>query len=178
MIKAVNFISVFLKSDLKNNCEELSSIYNEGKSIVAERFIRTLKNKIYKQMTAVSKMFTSMFWIILLINTTTHFIELLKWNLQILKLILILTLIIDHVGTSKDKNIFAKGYTPNWSEEVFLMSKIKKTVRWLYGISDLNGEEIVGTFYEKELQKTNQEEFWIEKVIKRKQTICQMERLW
>ena len=57
------------------------------------------------------------------------------------------------------------------------MSKIIKTVRWLYGISDLNGEEIVGTFYEKELQKTNQEEFWIEKVIKRKQTICQMERL-
>ena len=61
LIKTVNFISVFLKSDLKNNCKELGSIYNGGNSVVAERFIRTLKNKIYKQMTAVSKMFTLMF---------------------------------------------------------------------------------------------------------------------
>ena len=74
----------------------------------------------------------------------------------------------DHVRISKYKNIFAKGYVPNWSEEVFLISKIKKTVPWTYVISDLNGEEIVGTFYENELQKINQEEFRIEKVIKRK----------
>ena len=74
----------------------------------------------------------------------------------------------DHVGISKYKNIFAKGYTPNWSEEVFVISKIKNTVPWTYVINDLNGEEIIGTFYEKELQKTNQQEFRIEKVIKRK----------
>ena len=48
------------------------------------------------------------------------------------------------------------------------MKKIKNTALWTYVISDLNGEEIVGSFYEKELQKTNQEEFRIEKVIKRK----------
>ena len=74
----------------------------------------------------------------------------------------------DHVRVSKDKNIFAKRYAPNWSEEVFVVSKIKNTVPWTYVISDLNGEEITGIFYEKELQKTSQEKFRIEKVLKRK----------
>ena len=74
----------------------------------------------------------------------------------------------DQVRISKYKNIFEKGYTPNWSKEVFIISKIKNTVPWTYIIHDLNGEEIIGTFYEKGLQKTNQKEFRIEKVIKRK----------
>ena len=74
----------------------------------------------------------------------------------------------DHVRISKYKNIFAKGYTPNWSEEVFVIKKVKNTVPWTYVINDLNGEEIFGTVYEKELQKTNQTEFKIEKVIKKK----------
>ena len=74
----------------------------------------------------------------------------------------------DHVRISKYKNIFAKGYTQNWSEEVFVVSKIKNTVPWTYVVSDLNGEEITGSFYEKELQKTSQEKFRIEKVLKRK----------
>ena len=74
----------------------------------------------------------------------------------------------DHVRISKYKNIFAKGYTPNWSEEVFVIKKVKNTVPWTYVINDLNGEEIIGTFYEKELQKTNQKEFRIGNVIKRK----------
>ena len=74
----------------------------------------------------------------------------------------------DRVRIPKYKNIFAKGYTPNWSEEIFDITKVKNTVRWTYVINDLNGEEIKGTFYEKELQKTSQEEFRIEKVIKRK----------
>ena len=74
----------------------------------------------------------------------------------------------DHVSISKYKNIFAKGYDPNWSEEIFVVRKIKNTVPWTYVISHLNGEEIVGSFYEKELQKTNQKEFRNEKVIKRK----------
>ena len=74
----------------------------------------------------------------------------------------------DNVRISKYKNIFAKGYIPNWSEEVFAINKIENTVPWIYAISDLNGEEITGSFYEKELQKTNQKEFRIEKVLKRK----------
>ena len=74
----------------------------------------------------------------------------------------------DFVRILKYKNIFARRYTPHWSEEVFVISKSKTTVPQAYVISDLNGEEIVGTFYEKELPKTNQEEFKIEKIIKRK----------
>ena len=75
----------------------------------------------------------------------------------------------DHVRISKYKTIFAKGYTPNWSEEVFVVSKIKNTVPWTYIVSDLNGEKITGSFYEKELQKTSQENFRIKKVLKRKE---------
>ena len=74
----------------------------------------------------------------------------------------------DHVRISKYENIFAKGYTPNWSEVVFVIKKIKNTVPWTYVINDLNSEEITGTFYEKELQKIDQQELRIEKVIKKK----------
>ena len=74
----------------------------------------------------------------------------------------------DHVRISKYKNIFGKGYTPNRSEEVFVVIKVKNTVPWTYVTHDLNGNKIIGTFFEKELQKTNQQEFRIEKVIKRK----------
>ena len=74
----------------------------------------------------------------------------------------------DHVRISKHKNISAKGYIPNWSEEVVLVKKVKNTVPWTYVISDLNIEKIVRSLYEKGLQKTNQKEFRIEKIIKRK----------
>ena len=74
----------------------------------------------------------------------------------------------DYVRISKYKNIFARGYMPNWSEEIFIIKKIKNTVPWTYVLNDLNGEEIIGTFYENELQKTNQKEFKIEKVLKKK----------
>ena len=57
---------------------------------------------------------------------------------------------------------------PNWSEEIFIIKKIKNTVQWAYVINDLKDEEIIGTFYENELQGTKLNEFRIEKVIKRK----------
>ena len=76
--------------------------------------------------------------------------------------------VVDHLGISKCKNIFAKGSTRNWSEEVFVVRKIENTVPWTSTISQLNEEPIAGIFYEKELQKTTQEKFRIEKVIKRK----------
>ena len=156
------------------------STYNEGKSVLAERFIRTLKNKFFKHMTAISKSvyFDVLDDIVNKYNNTVHrtikmkpievtddsYVEydedFIKKNPKFK--------VGDHVRISKNKNIFAKGYTPNWSEEVFVISKIKNTVPWSYTISDLNGEEIIGSFYEKELQKTNQEEFRIEKVLKRK----------
>ena len=156
------------------------SIHNEGNSVIAERFIKTLKTKIYKYMTLVSKnvCVDKLDDIVDEYNNTYHrtikmkpvdvkdnaYIDSVKEdNDKDPKF-----KVGDHVRTSKYKNIFAKGYTPNWSEEVFVISKIKNTVPWTYVINDLNGEEITGTFYEKELQKTNQKEFRIEKVIKRK----------
>ena len=74
----------------------------------------------------------------------------------------------DNVRILKYKNVFAKGYVPNWSEEIFVIKKVKNTVPCRYVITDLKGEKNVGTFYENELQKTNRKDFWIEKVIKRK----------
>ena len=73
----------------------------------------------------------------------------------------------DNVRISIYKNIFAKGYTPNWSE-IFVIRKVKNTAPWAYVINDLNGGKIVGTFNENELRKVNQYAFRIEKVIKRK----------
>ena len=74
----------------------------------------------------------------------------------------------DHVRISKYKKYFPKGYISDWSEEVFVIKEIKNTAPWIYIINDLNYQEIIETFYEKELQKTNQQEFRIEKVIKKK----------
>ena len=60
----------------------------------------------------------------------------------------------DRVRISKIKNIFAKGYTPNWSKEIFIVNKINDKVPYTYNIKDLNGKEIIGSFYDRELQKS------------------------
>ena len=153
------------------------STHNEGKSVVAKRFIRTLKNKIYKYMTSVSKnvYIDKLDAIVNEYKNTYHrtikmkpkdntYINIDKEvNDKDHKFI-----VGDHARILKCKNIFTKRYTANWSKEIFLINKIKNTVPWTYVINDLNGEETIGTFYEKEFQKTNQEEFRIEKVIKKK----------
>ena len=74
----------------------------------------------------------------------------------------------NHIKISKYKKIFPKIYVPNWSEKVFLIKKVKNVLLWTYVISDLNGEEIAATFYEKKLHKSNAKEFRVDKVIKRK----------
>ena len=61
--------------------------------------------------------------------------------------------VVDHVIMSKYKNAFAKGYVPNWSEEVFVIKKVTNTVPWTYIISDLQREVIFGTFSKKEIPK-------------------------
>ena len=153
------------------------STHNERKSVVAKRFFRTLKYKIYQHMTAISK---NVYFDILddiadEYNDTYHKIIKIKpvdvgddsfaeyneeSNEKDPKF-----KVDDHVRISKFKNVFAKGYTPNWSEEISIIRKIKNTVPWACFISNLMGEEIVGSSFEKELQKTNQKEFRIEKVI-------------
>ena len=174
------FYNNSFKDFLKINNIEMYSTYNEGKSVAAERFIRTLKNKLFKSMTAISKNFYCdvLDDIVNKYNNTVHRTAKMKpidvisdsyaeynedFNTKDPKF-----KDANHVRISKYKNIFAKRYAPNWSEEVFIVSKVKNTVPWTCVINDLNGEEINGTFYEKELQKTSQEEFRIEKVLKRK----------
>ena len=156
------------------------STYNEGKSVAAERFIRTLKNKIFKHMTAVSKnvYFDVLDDIVNKYNNTVHRTIKMKPNDVISDSYAEYNedpnekdpkfKVGDYVSISKYKKVFAKGYTKNSSEEVFVVNKIKNTVPWTYVISYLNGEKITGSFYEKEFQKTSQEKFRIEKVIKRK----------
>ena len=156
------------------------STFNEGKSVIAEIFIKTLKNKIYKHMTYIGKnvYFDVLDDIVKKYNNTVHSSTKMKpkdvkddsfaeyfeeSNKKDPKF-----KVGDNVRISKYKNIFTKGYTPNWSEEVFVVNKIQNTVPWTYLINDLNGEEIKGSFYEKELQKTDQKEFRIEKVIKKR----------
>ena len=156
------------------------STNNEGKSVIDERFIRTLKNKIYKYMTAISKnvYINKLDDIVKEYNNTYHTTIKMKpvdvidntytdfekeFNDKNPKF-----KVGDHVRISKYKNIFAKGYMPHWSEEIFIIKKIKNTVPWTYVINDLNGKEIIGTFYENELQGTNQQKFRIEKVLKKR----------
>ena len=163
----MNFTIIRGVKRLKDNDIEMYSIHNEGKSVVAERFIRTLKNKTYKYMTAISKnvYIYQLDDIVYEYNNIYHraikmkpadvkdntYIDFDKEvNNKDPKL-----KFGDHVRISKYKNIFATGYMPNWSEELFTISKIKNTVPSTYIINDLNGEEIIGSFYEKELQKTN-----------------------
>ena len=138
------------------------STHDEGKSVIAERFITTLKNKIYKYMTSISKyVYIDKLDDIVKDNTYIDFNEERNDKNPKFK-------VGNHVKISKYKSIFAKGYMPNWSEEIFIIKKIKNTVPWTYVINDLNGEEIIGTFYENELQGTSQKEFRIEKILKKK----------
>ena len=116
------------------------SIHNEGKSVVAERFIRTLKNKIFKHMAAISN---NVYFDVLddIVN---------KYNNTVRRTVKM-------KSTDVTDDSYAE-YNDNFNRKD---PKFKV-------INDLNGEKIVGIFYEKELQKINQKEFRIEKVLKRK----------
>ena len=142
------------------------STYNEGKSVVAERFIRTLKNKLYKHMTATGKntYYDVLDDLVNEYNNAKHntikmkpkdagynnkraYIDEHNKKDSRFK-------IGDRVRISKFKNISAKGYTPNWSRKLFIINKVNDTVPYTYNLKDLNGEEIIGSFYDRELQKT------------------------
>ena len=152
------FYNHVFKRWLSNNDIIMYSTFNEGKSVVVERFIRTLKNKLYKHMTATGKnaYYDVLDDVILNIKMKPkhvkndnnrvyideHNKKSARYNVG------------DRVRISKFKNIFTKGYTPNWSREVFIINKINDTVPHTYNLKDLNGEEIIGRFYDRELQKT------------------------
>ena len=163
--KGSEFYTSSFKKWLKGNDIEMNSIHKEGKSVVAEGFIRTLKTKIYKYMTLISKnvYINKLDVIVNEYNNTYH--RVIKMKLVDFKDNTYIDFKKevndkdpkfkdgDHVRISKYKNIFAKGYTPNWSEEVFVIKKVKNTVPWTYVINDFNGEEIIGTFYQKNYKR-------------------------
>ena len=151
---------------LSDNNIIMYSTYNEGKSVVAERFIRTLKNKLYKHMTATGKKvyYDVLDDVVNKYNNTKHstirmkpidvgdnnkrvYIDEHNEKNSRFK-------VGDRVRISRYKNIFAKGYTPNWSKEIFIVNKVNDTVPYTYNLKDLNDEDIIGSLYDKELQKT------------------------
>ena len=138
--KGSEFYNNSFKKWLKDNDVEMCSIHNERKSVATERFIRTFKTKICKYMTLVSKnvYIDKLGDIVSKYNKTYHRTIKMK-SVDVKDNAYIDSKkevngkdskfkVGDHVRISKDKNIFAKGYTPNWSEEVFVVSKIKNTV--------------------------------------------------
>ena len=154
------------KKWLSDNHIIMYSTFNEGKSVVAKRLIRTLKNKLHKHMTATGKniYYDVLDDIVNKYNNTKH--NTIKMKPKDVKYDNKRVYIDDYnkkdsrfnvgdrVRISKFQNIFAKEYTPNWSRKIFIVNKINDTVPYTYNLKDLNDEEIIGSFYDRELQKT------------------------
>ena len=166
---------------------ELYSTENMEKSSVVERWIRTIKEKMWKYFTDKNT-YTYIDILPDLVedyNNTVHSSvkmtpveaskkknELTVWRNLYPDRLKINDLrpkfsVGDEVRISKKKKTFEKGYTTRWTEEIFTITKILNTNPITYKVADLNGKEIKGTFYEPELQKTNQQIFRIEKVIEK-----------
>ena len=179
----------FYNKDVKDSIKFYST-ENEEKSSVVERWIRTMKEKMWKYFSAN---FTNVYMdalpdLVREYNNTRHSSikmtpvnaskkenELRVWrnlypdHLEI-KDIKPEFSVRDKVRISKEKKTFEKGYTTRWTEEIFTIVEVKRTSPVTYRIANLNGEEITGTFYEPELQKTSQELFRVEKVNERGKT--------
>ena len=156
------FYNNVFKKWLSDNDIIMYSTYNESKSVVGERFIRTLKNKLYKHMTAIGKnvYYDVLDDVVNEYNSTKHStIKMKPIDVIDNKRVYIdehnekasRFKVVDRVRIYKFKNIFAKGYTTNCSKEIFIVDKVNDTVPYTYDLKDSND---VGSFYDKELQKT------------------------
>ena len=163
--KGSEFYNAFFKKWLRENDIVMYSTHNEGKSVVAERFIKTLKSKIYKYMTSISKnvYIDKLDNIVDEYNNTYHTTTKMK-SIDVKDNTYINTSkeinnkdpkfkVGDYLRISKYKNIFAEGFMPNWSEEVFVIKTVKNTIPWTYVINDLNGKAIIGHFMKKNCKK-------------------------
>ena len=163
--KGSEFYNSFFKKWLQDNDIEMHSIHNEGKSVVTERFIRTLKTKIYEYMTSVSKKvyIDKLDHIVNEYNNTYHgtikmkpvdvkdnaYIDFSKEvNDKDSKF-----KVGDHVRISKYKNIFAKGYFSDWSEEVFVIKEVKNAFPWTYIINIFMVKKLLEHFMKKNCRK-------------------------
>ena len=173
---------------MNDNSITMYSTYGEHKSAVVERFNRTLKEMMWKRFTAEN----TRNWIDMLdkllhsynnkvhstVGMTPVEASMKENEMNVLQNILHKTRQIpirkarlkngDRVRISRWKAVFEKGYLPNWSEQLYIVDKVQKTIPVTYKLKDLLGEEIEGSFYEEELQKSHQEDFRVEKVIKKK----------
>ena len=141
--KGSDFYNNSFKKWLKDNDIEKYSIHNDRKSVVAERFIRALKNKIYKYMTSISKNVYNDILDDVVDEYNNAYHRTIKMKPIDVK---------DNTYTDFKKEI-------NNKDPKFKVGQIKNAIPWTYIINAVNGEEIIGTFYEKELQKANQKEF-------------------
>ena len=186
--KGSEFMSKHFKEFLKNNNITLYHTENEEKSSIVERWTKTMKNKMWKMFSANNN---TVYWdkldkLVDDCNNTVHSsIEMtpteaskkenekqvfanLYGDLVYLKPKKPKFSIGDKVRLSKYKRpVFDKDYTPNWTEEVFVVDKVMLTKPVTYYVVDLLGEKVEGSFYEKELQKAKQQTFRIGKVIRR-----------
>ena len=155
--KGIEFYNNSFKKWLQDNDIVMYSTNNKGKSVVAERFIKTLKNKIYKYMTSILKnvYIDKLDDIVKEYNNTYH--TSIKMKPADVK---------DNTYIDFKKEVNNKN--PKFKVGYHVRISKYNTVPWAYVINDLNGEEIIGTFYENELQRTDQKEFRIEKVLKKK----------
>ena len=182
------FYNQKFKKLLEDHNIKMYHTFNQGKAVVVERFNRTLKGKMFRYFSANNtyNYISVLPQLVEQYNNTKHssigmkpveaskpsnentvYLNLYpqtkgtksrktpKFKLE------------DKVRISKKKGTFEKGYTPNWTEEVFTISSIQYTDPITYKITDLNNELIEGSFYEPELQKTEQETYRIEKIIRR-----------
>ena len=180
-----NVLDLLAKDKIK-----VYSTENEEKSSVCERWNRTIKDKMYKRFTMQNNtVYVDILPKILAsYNNSRHrsigmtpiqarkpenygkvyfnlYGDLARDNKKNDKPAFVIG---DRVRISKYKRVtFDKGYTPNWTEEVFIIDEIRFTNPITYKIKDLNGEVIKGTFYREELQKTDQEVYRIEKIIRK-----------
>ena len=176
----------FYNKDVKD-LVELYSTENEEKSSIVERWIRTIKEKMWKYFTD-NNTYNYMDVLPELVedyNNTVHSStkltpidaskeenELTVWRNLYPDRYKINNLtpkfsVGDEVRITKKKKVFEKGYTTRWTEEIFTIKEIQNTDPITYELEDLQGEEIKGTFYEPELQKTEQQIYRIEKIIKK-----------
>ena len=186
--KGKEFYNKHVASLLSSKKVKLYSTENDEKASVVERWNRTIKRKMWKYFTAnnTEKYIDILDNLIAKYNNTKHrstgktplvarrpesreqvFKNLYEKKTKERKIKPSFA-IGDHVRISKKKKSFEKGYTPNWTEELFYITTVKDTKPPTYTIKDLRGEPVQGTFYEKELQKSNQTTFRIDKIIKKR----------
>ncbi len=186
--KGLEFYNKYMTEWLNENNIIRYSTYGEHKSVVVERFNRTLKEMMWKRFTAENTRNWSdiLDGLIFKYNNKLHSTigmspvkaSQKENKIKVLQNTLDKTKpnmknkpkfkVGDKVRISRTKAIFEKGYLPNWSEELYVVDKVQKTLPESYKLKDTLGELIEGSFYQQELQKSNQEIYRVEKVIRKK----------